>query len=579
MGMRSEVSQQNFDKRLRAILQKTGAIPEADLERCSGLSRKDNRPLSTVLVQTELVKESDLLGMLAREARIPPVDLGKLDVDNEALESVPQNVAKDYGIFPISKVGDVLTVAVSNPFDIVGLDDLRILTGGELRLALSTEDAIHRAVDKAYNADEKKMTEIFEGTIDPDLEFNEDDLNAENINFSDLTAEGSPVVKLVNLVIFKAIKNRASDIHIEPYEKKLRIRYRQDGILSEAFSPPKKMHSAILSRIKILSNLDIAERMKPQDGKFQIRVEGRQVDFRISVLPTIHGEKCVMRILDAENLALSLDLLGFEPVSLDHFRHAIRQPYGMLLVTGPTGSGKSTTLYSAVKEIYSIESNMVTVEDPVEYQIDGVNQVHVNPKRGLTFASALRSILRQDPNVILIGEIRDAETLEIAVKAALTGHLVLTTLHTNDAASTVTRMVDMGLDPFMVASSVLLITAQRLARKLCDQCKAPMELPPRDRLQQLGFLESEIDAKDGLTIFKPVGCARCVQGYRGRFAVMETLVLDDELKRLVVAGKPSIEIKKRALEIGMMTLRRAALLNAIRGKTSIEEVLRVTMED
>ncbi|MBI1851723.1 MAG: Flp pilus assembly complex ATPase component TadA [Planctomycetes bacterium] len=579
MGMRSEASQQNFDKRLRVILQKTGAVAEAEIERCSGLSRKENKPLSTVLVQGDLVRESDLLGLLAREARIPPVDLGKVEVDTDVLDSVPQNVAKDYGIFPISKVGDVLTVAVSNPFDIVGLDDLRILTGGELRLVLSTEDAIHRAVDKAYNADAKAMTEIFEGTIDPNLEFSDEDLNAENINFADLTAEGSPVVKLVNLVIFKAIKDRASDIHIEPYEKKLRIRYRQDGILSEAFSPPKKMHNAILSRIKILSNLDIAERAKPQDGKFQIRVEGRQVDFRISVLPTIHGEKCVMRILDAENLALSLDLLGFEPQALENFRKAIHQPYGMLLVTGPTGSGKSTTLYSAVKEIYSIESNMVTVEDPVEYQIDGVNQVHVNPKRGLTFASALRSILRQDPNVILIGEIRDAETLEIAVKAALTGHLVLTTLHTNDASSTVTRMVDMGLDPFMVASSVLLITAQRLARKLCEHCKEPMDLPPRERLTRMGFFESEIDSPDGFTIFKAVGCPRCVQGYRGRFAIMETLVLNDDLKRLVVGGKPAIEVKKRALEQGMVTLRRAGLLNALRGRTTIEEVLRVTMED
>ncbi len=576
MAMRSETSHVNFDKRLRVIVQKSGAVAEADLERAAAVSRKDNVALSSILVQGSMISEFQLLGLLARETRIPPVDLSKIDLDPDILEWVPQNVAQDYGIIPLSKVGDLLTVAVSNPFDIVGLDDLRILTGGELRLVLSTEDAIKRVVEKAYNPDEKEMAQIFEGTIEPDLEFKEDDLNADNINFSDLTAEGSPVVKLVNLVIFKAIKDRASDIHIEPFEKKLRVRYRQDGVLSEAFSPPKKMHNAIVSRIKILSSLDIAEHMKPQDGKFQTKVEGRQVDFRVSVLPTIHGEKVVMRILDAENLALSLDILGFEPQALENFRHAIRQPYGMVLVTGPTGSGKSTTLYSAVKEILTIESNFVTVEDPVEYQIDGVNQVGVNPKRGLTFASALRTILRQDPNVILIGEIRDAETIEIAVKAALTGHLVLSTLHTNDAASTVTRMVDMGLDAFMVASSVLLITAQRLARKLCDHCKAPADLPPAERLLKVGVRESELSE---ITLYKAVGCARCVQGYRGRFAIMETLVVTDGLKRLVVAGAPAIEIKKHALESGMITLRRAGLLNAIRGRSTIEEVLRVTMED
>ena len=566
-----------LDKKLPSILVQQGLVTAEEIEGAVAVARRDGKPLAQVLVQTERIQEADLLGAIAREVRIPPIDLTKIEADPAVLEAIPQDLAAQNGMFPVTKIDNVLTIAVSDPFDIVCLDDVRRVTGSELRLVLSTDAAIQQAVGTGYSADDRRMEELFENAIEPEMEFSEDEMNFENINLDDLTGDASPVVKLVNLIIYKGIRDRASDIHIEPLEKQVRVRYRLDGVLAEAFTPPRKMLNAVVSRIKILANLDIAERMRPQDGKFQIRVEGRHIDFRVSILPTVHGEKVVMRILDGENLALSLDLLGFEQVALDNFKQAVRHPYGMILVTGPTGSGKSTTLYSSIKEILSDESNFVTVEDPVEYQLEGVNQTHVNPKRGITFAGALRSILRQDPDVILIGEIRDSETLDIAVKAALTGHLVLSTLHTNDASSTVTRMVDMGLDPFMVASSVVLIAAQRLARKLCDNCKAPADdLPPRARLLKLGFQPEECE---NLTLYKPVGCNRCSNGYKGRFALLETLVMTDELKRSIIAGASAVDVKEIAIKEGMLTLRRAGILNAIRGRTSLEEVLRVSMAD
>jgi type IV pilus assembly protein PilB len=399
-----------------------------------------------------------------------------------------------------------------------------------------------------------------------------DDLSADELAKS---AEDAPIVKFVNKIIYKALEEKASDIHIEPFEKMVSIRYRKDGVLHEAVSPPKKVFNAIISRIKIMTALDIAERRIPQDGKFQIKFEGRQIDFRVSTLPTIFGEKVVMRVLDSSSITLGLDVLGFEPEALDAFRRAVHSPYGMLLVTGPTGSGKSTTLYSAVKEIMSGEDNMMTVEDPVEYQLEGVGQVPIKPKRGLTFGLALRSILRQDPNKIMIGEIRDGETAGIAVKAAMTGHLVLSTLHTNDAASSISRLIDMGVDKFLVASSVILIAAQRLARKLCDKCKKPLEkLPDADKLIRIGFKPEECSA---VTIYHPVGCSQCNKGYRGRFAILETLEIDDEIRRMIIKGEPVIDIKNYAIkQREMLTLRRTGVLNIARGRTSIEEVLKMT---
>jgi type IV pilus assembly protein PilB len=444
---------------------------------------------------------------------------------------------------------------------------------------VSTEVSIRKAIEKSYNRGEAEMNQLFEDMGDADVEYKQKTEEADdNIDLTELTgnSETSPVVKLVNLLIYQAVRDGASDIHIEPFEKKIRVRYRQDGSLRETISPPKPMQSAIVSRIKIMADLDIAEKRRPQDGKFQIRLDGRNIDFRVSILPTIHGEKVVLRILDSSNLALNLDSLGFEPKALDDFRKAIASPYGMILVTGPTGSGKSTTLYSSLKEMMRIEDNTITVEDPVEYQLEGVNQVAVNVKRGLTFAAALRSILRQDPDIIMVGEIRDKETVEIAVKAALTGHLVLSTLHTNDAPGTVMRMIDMEVDPFMVASSTLLVSAQRLARKLCPECREEVEIKAQ-ALLSLGAAES--DLAGGYHIYRPVGCARCSMGYRGRFALLETMPVTDPIRRIIIDGGGAMDLKKKALEEGMMTLRRAGLLNAVRGKTSLEEIVQVTMAD
>ncbi|MFM7282744.1 MAG: GspE/PulE family protein, partial [Planctomycetia bacterium] len=391
------------------------------------------------------------------------------------------------------------------------------------------------------------------------------------------TSEDAPAVRLVNAVLVDALKVKASDIHIEPGEKQVRVRYRIDGNMRQAMEMPKQILNAFISRLKIMAQLDIAERFTPQDGKFQIRYEGRTIDLRLSILPVVGGEKAVMRILDGGNLALKLETMGYEESSLQDIRRAINAAYGMMLVTGPTGSGKSTTLYSCVHEVATPDVNVVTVEDPVEYRMDGINQVPVNPKRGLTFAGALRSILRQDPDVVLVGEIRDTETADIAVKAALTGHLVLSTLHTNDAPSTITRLIDMGVDPFMVSSSLLCIGAQRLARKLCEGCRQPLELPERELLS-VGYLPAEIE---GIRLFKarPEGCQRCNNGYKGRFAILETLYLDDTLKRMIVERRSVLEMKAHAVEAGMISLRRVGLLNAMRGRTSLEEVLRVTLND
>jgi len=566
-----------FDKRLKGIITKAGLVEGDKMDEAMKQAASQKRPLSEVLIEKRFIDEHMLIGSISREMNIPPIDLAKVEVTAEALESLPEDLATYYGVLPVARIGNILTVAVANPFDVLKLDDVGLVTGCQLMPVVSTEPTIRTAIERCYHSGEQQMEQLLEDMADPELELTttkqEED---ETIN---ITAESgdSPVVKLVNMTIYQAIKNRVSDIHIEPYEKRVAIRYRQDGILYEALAPPKKMQNAIVSRIKVMSDLDIAERRRPQDGKFQLKVDGRQIDFRVSVLPVMHGEKVVMRILDSSNLTLNLDALGFEQKALADFRNAINAPYGMILVTGPTGSGKSTTLYSALKEIMSIEDNIVTVEDPVEYQLEGINQVPVNVKRGLTFAAALRSILRQDPDKIMIGEIRDLETVEIAIKAALTGHLVLSTLHTNDAPSTVTRMVDMGVDPFMIATSVLLVSAQRLCRRLCQDCKEEMEPLPPERLQSLGFTEEEAKSKPKL--YKAKGCGRCNNGYKGRFAVLETLPVTEAVQQCIIRGKSAVDIKNLALEQGMITLRRCGLLNVLRGNTSLDEVIAVTMAD
>jgi len=572
-------SSRAFDKRLVRVVEESQAVAAEDLQSVVDAAAKDRVSVSSLLVKKGLLEENELLGILAKSLRVPPINLHDCMLDPEVAKAIPQEIAMSHHMVPIARVDNFLTVAVSNPFDVVVLDQVRNTTGCDLRLVLAVEEAILKTLHRVYNPGAAELEAVMgqmgeDSDVEVAKEEDVDELDIESVSQSE---EDSPVVKFVNLIVLQAIKERVSDIHIEPFEKVVRVRYRGDGVCREAFQPPKALLNSIISRIKIMSTLDIAERRRPQDGKFRIRAEGRQVDFRVSILPTVHGEKAVLRILDSSNLALALDSLGFEPKALQDFKTAIDADYGMILVTGPTGSGKSTTLYSAVKAILTDEMNFVTVEDPVEYQLHGVNQVQVSEKRGLTFSGALRSILRQDPDVVMIGEIRDSETIEIAIKAALTGHLVLSTLHTNDAASTITRMVDMGVDPFMVASSTLLVSAQRLARRLCKYCKAPLEQPPKERLLTIGYTEAEAETGQ---IFRPVGCPRCKNGYAGRFALLETMPLNEDIRRLVVEGKSAMDIKNRAMfEHGMITLRRCAILNTLRGNTSIEEVLRTTMPD
>ncbi|MCC6670149.1 MAG: Flp pilus assembly complex ATPase component TadA [Planctomycetes bacterium] len=564
-------------KKLKSILEKAGKLKPEDGEAMLAEAQKERRPLSELLVKKGVVTEGEILAHLSRAANLPAIDLGRLKVNKEVLDAVPMDVAKDYKIFPIDRIGTILTIAVANPFDVVKLDDIRIITGCQLRPVISTEEAIEKILGQAYRSDEETVGDILGSFEDADLELKETESEDEGMDLSAISDEASPVVKMVNKIIAEAVASGASDIHIEPFEKRVVVRYRRDGDMVQVMELPKRMQNNVTSRIKIMSKLDIAEKQKPQDGKFQMKLGNKAIDFRVSILPVIWGEKTVFRILDSSNLALDIKGLGFEQRCLDDYLWACERPYGMILVTGPTGSGKSTTLYSAVRHIASPDINLVTVEDPVEYTMEGINQVPVNPKRGLTFAGALRSILRQDPDVVLLGEIRDHETLEIAIKAALTGHLVLSTLHTNDAPSTITRMVDMGVDPFMVSSATILICAQRLARKLCTHCKQPSDLPKKVYIEA-GLTEAEVSSPE-FQPAKAVGCPRCNQGYKGRFALLETMRMTDPVRRMVVERANVMDIKNQSLKEGMITLRRAGLMNVLRGKTTLEEVVRSTMAD
>jgi len=565
-----------FNRRLRSILVEYHLLDEEMAEKLLEESAADGMSLEEIAVKSGRVDQKALIGAIASEMNMPPIEPLSVEPDGEALAVLPQDVAEYYGVLPIAKIGNTLTVAVSNPFDIIKLDDVETVTGHQLRPVVASGRGIREAITRAYSGGEQEMEEIIDNVSDLGLEFaQQEEEEGEDLSAIIEGSADSPVVKLVNLIIYQGLRDGASDVHIEPYEKKLRVRYRLDGMLRDALSPPKRLQNAIVSRIKIMADLDIAERRVPQDGKFQMRFEGRQVDFRVSILPIVHGEKVVMRILDTANLSLELEQLGFEEQGLNHFRKAISNPYGMILVTGPTGSGKTTTLYAAIRAVSDISVNIVTVEDPVEYQMEGVNQVAVNEKRGLTFAGALRSFLRQDPDIILVGEIRDPETAEIAIKAALTGHLVFSTLHTNNAPSTVTRLVDMGVDPFLVASSTVLVSAQRLCRKLCEECKEPVEVP-EETLVNAGARPEDIE---GATFFKEVGCRRCTGGYRGRFALLEAMPMSEEVRRIVVGRGSSLDVANQALEEGMLTLRRCAIRSAARGRTSLKEALRVTMVD
>jgi type IV pilus assembly protein PilB len=564
------VQQENIGlKLLEARLITPDALQKAQLQIKTGGGN-----ITGALIKIGAIAEDDLSKFLAEFYGVPSVDLGNYTPDPSLIKLLPGDVASKFQAVPISRAGRRLTVAMANPANIFAIDDIKFITGCEVQPCVATESAIKKAIDKAYDS-AATFESVMRG-LDDEIEVLED--AADDVPDVALLgeAEQAPVVKLVNSLITDAVRKGASDIHIEPYEKTLRVRFRIDGTLYEMMSPPFRMKAAVTSRLKIMADLDIAERRIPQDGRIKLRLLGRNIDLRVSSLPTIFGEKVVMRILDKGNLNIDLNKLGFQEQALTDFTKAIAMPYGMVLVTGPTGSGKTTSLYSALSKINQPEVNIMTAEDPVEYNLEGINQVLVNEGVGLTFAAALRAFLRQDPNIVMVGEIRDVETASIAVKAALTGHLVLSTLHTNDAPSTINRMVDMGIEPFLVASSTNLIMAQRLVRRICKTCKTDVTLHA-EVLRELGI--SDVDAKSA-TFKEGKGCVDCNNtGYRGRLGVYEVMTINPKVRDLILDRAPTSQIKKQAVADGMLTLRADGLIKLKNGLTTAEEVLKETAAD
>ena len=559
------------------MLVNSNLITDDQLKRALASQRKDGGRLGSNLVKLGFIDEDKLISFLSKQYGIPAVNLQEMDIDPGVCKLIPSDVVQKYQIMPINRTGATITIAMVDPSNVFALDDVKFMTGYNVEPVVASEAAIKASINKYYDSAEAiqdVMASLKEGDENVDLVMEEE----EEVNLGDLkqAVEDAPVVKLVNLVLTDAIAKGASDIHIEPYEKDFRVRYRIDGVLYETMKPPMRLRAALTSRIKIMSELDISERRLPQDGRIKLKMKGKEVDLRVSTLPTLFGEKIVMRILDKGNLQLDLTKLGFEEKAGKDFLKAINSPYGMCLVTGPTGSGKSTTLYSALSNVNKVDVNIMTAEDPVEYNLMGINQVQMKDEIGLNFAATLRSFLRQDPDVIMVGEIRDYETAEIAVKAALTGHLVLSTLHTNDAPSTVNRLLNMGIEPFLVASSCLLIVAQRLARKVCQNCKEPEKVPPQ-ALVDIGYTPEEAAS---MTCYRGHGCDICGgTGYKGRIALYEVMPISERIKELILEGASAAEIKKQMVLDGCKTLRMSGLSKIKVGMTSVEEVLRVTFGD
>jgi type IV pilus assembly protein PilB len=563
--------------RLGQLLVSAEMITDDQLKRALSVQQKDGGRLGSNLVKLGFIAEDKLISFLSKQYGIPSVNLQELDIDQSLCKLIPSDVVQKYQIMPINRTGATITIAMVDPSNVFALDDVKFMTGYNVEPVVASEAAIKAAVNKYYDTAEALhdvMATLKEGDENVDLIMDEE----EDVNLGDLkqAVEDAPVVKLVNLILTDAISKGASDIHIEPYEKSFRVRYRIDGVLYETMQPPMRLRAALTSRLKIMSELDISERRLPQDGRIKLKMKGKEVDLRVSSLPTLFGEKIVMRILDKGNLQLDLAKLGFEEKAGEDFFKAINSPYGMVLVTGPTGSGKSTTLYSALSNVNKVDVNIMTAEDPVEYNLMGINQVQMKDEIGLNFAATLRSFLRQDPDVIMVGEIRDYETAEIAVKAALTGHLVLSTLHTNDAPSTINRLLNMGIEPFLVASSTVLILAQRLCRRICQHCKEPEKVPVQ-ALIDVGFTEEE--AKE-VVPYKGRGCDLCGgTGYKGRVALYEVMPISAGIKELILEGATATEIKKCMLNDGCKSLRKSGLTKIAQGVSSIEEVLRVTFGD
>jgi len=568
-----------MSSRLGEILIKENLITSEQLRQALDHQKANGGRLGTCLMKLGFVSDDEITGVLSRQYGVPSINLKYYEVDAAVIKLIPQDTAIRYQIVPLSRVGSTLTIAMTDPTNVFAMDDIKFMTGFNVEpVVASISEAISKFYGESQSEEElNRVIKDLTGEDNADLELAAE-VQETNLAELERAAEEAPIIKLVNLILTDAVKRGASDIHIEPYEKEIRVRFRVDGILQAVMSPPMKLRDAIISRVKIMAKLDISEKRLPQDGRIMIkyRKDGKikDLDFRISTIPTLYGEKIVMRLLDKENLRLDMTKLGFEPESLAKFERAILRPYGMVLVTGPTGSGKTNTLYSSIARLNTAETNIMTAEDPVEFQLMGVNQVQMKDQIGLNFAAALRAFLRQDPNIILVGEIRDFETAEIAVKAALTGHLVLSTLHTNDAPSTISRLMNMGIEPFLVATSVNLICAQRLVRKICQNCREPLDVPEQ-ALLDAGFTPEEAKTTK-ISIGK--GCGTCNKtGYKGRVGLYEVMEINDELRELILVGASALELKKKALDQGMIMLRRSGLTKVAAGLTTIEEVVRETV--
>jgi type IV pilus assembly protein PilB len=573
---------QPVSRRLGDLLVAEGLITPDQLARALAEQKGSRERLGSVLVRLKLLTEEQLSGFLSRQYGIPSITLSQLDVGPDVLRLVPASVAKKYEVMPVGRVGNALTLAMADPTNIFATDSVAFITSLQVLPVVASQEAIRQAIERHYEPRGPRASETpaelrHDGLADLEV-VDVQETTGTTVDVFELkgSADETPVVRLVNMVLVDAIQKGASDIHWEPYEKVFRIRFRIDGVLHEMLAPPKRLEPAIVSRLKIMANLDIAERRLPQDGRIKLRYQAREIDFRVSTLPTLFGEKAVLRILDKAALQLDLTQLGFDRWSLEQFQQAIHQPYGMVLITGPTGSGKTTTLYSAIHAINAPDINIMTAEDPVEYNLKGVNQLQVNETVGRTFASALRSFLRQDPDVILVGETRDLETAQIAIRAALTGHLVFSTLHTNDCPSTIARLVDMGIPPFLVASSLLMVVAQRLGRKVCKDCKEPYEADEA-LLAPYGHVPT---GKGRTVLYKGRGCQTCnFTGMKGRVAIYEIMPITPELRDLILKGAGTTEIRVLAQRQGLRTLRQAGLLKVLEGVTTVEEVLRVTVAE
>lgn len=568
--------------KLGELLVSAKLISKEQLDEAISVQNEHGGRLGYTLIKLGYVKEDEITQFLSQQYGVPAINLTVFEIDREIIKLIPADVAQKYQVLPISRTGATLTLAMTDPSNVFAMDDIKFMTGYNIEPVVTSELALREAIDKYYGS----TTALELKKVMDDIEFEEDTSDLEvieedddlDVNTLESASEDAPVVKLVNIILTDAVRKGASDIHIEPYEKEFRVRYRIDGLLHEQMTPPLRMRDAIISRVKIMSKLDISEKRLPQDGRIKLKMnlDGRrkELDYRVSVLPCLFGEKIVMRLLDSDKLMLDMTRLGFEEESLEKFHRAIHRPWGMALVTGPTGSGKTNTLYSAIQQLNTPTTNIMTAEDPVEFNMAGINQVQMKESIGLNFAASLRSFLRQDPNIVLVGEIRDFETAEIAIKASLTGHLVLSTLHTNDAPSTINRLMNMGIEPFLVATSVHLICAQRLVRRVCSECKQVVSLP-RKALVDVGFTESEAESAE---IFEGQGCPNCNQtGCRGRVGLFEVMEVSDPLRELVLTGANAVELREQALEDGMVSLRRSGIAKILLGQTTLEEVVKETV--